>query len=470
MTNGLLKENMTKREIFNIMKTKVIILFAFTLVTFNGFAQSAANCAEKLSIFAEMAKTKNYGEETYKQLQELRKDCPSFDKAIYIYGERTINFRIDNAKTPADKEKEVRDFIKLQEEFKTNFPAKALGIEVKKAMVLFENNSGTSDEVYQLLDTAFKNDKDNFSNPKALYVYFEIYVNDFEANKNGIKLQDVFTKYDQISDKIDEEEKVVSDALDVLLQKEESGTELTDKEKIAKKNHQINLDAFETIHSSMDAKIAQLATCERLIPFLGASFEENKANTEWLKRAADRLDKKGCSSDPLFSKISDALHSLNPTAESAYNLGVSFYTKKNTTKALEYFNQSAELQKDNTKKANVYYTIARSIYGTGNKVQARAYAEKALAAKPSFGEAHVYIALLYANSANDCGNDPFEKRAIYWLAAQTARKAGTTSGNEAASSYDKLAPSKQEIFNSGRAGQSICFKCWVGKCVTVPNL
>jgi len=77
---------------------------------------------------------------------------------------------------------------------------------------------------------------------------------------------------------------------------------------------------------------------------------------------------------------------------------------------------------------------------------------------------------LYANSANDCGNDPFEKRAIYWLAAQTARKAGTASGNAAASSYDKLAPSKQEIFNSGRAGQSICFKCWVGKCVTVPNL
>ena len=56
MTNGLLKENMIKSEIFDIMKTKVIILFAFILVTFNGFSQSAANCAEKLSIFAEMAK------------------------------------------------------------------------------------------------------------------------------------------------------------------------------------------------------------------------------------------------------------------------------------------------------------------------------------------------------------------------------------------------------------------------------
>ena len=453
------------------MKTKITILSAFLVVlTSNVFGQATVNCAEKLSIFAEMAKTKNYGEETFKHLQELRKDCATLSEATYIYGERIYNFRIDNAKTPADKEKEVRELMKLEDEYRTHFPAKVKGIDVKKAMALFENNVGTSDEVYQLLDTAFKTDKDNFSNPKALYVYFEIYVNDFEAGKKGIQLQDVFTKYDEISDKIGEEEKVVSDALDALIQKEDSGTVLTDKENRYKENHQINMDAFETIRSSMDAKIAQLATCERLIPFLGASYEENKNNEEWLRRAAERLDRKGCSEDPLFSKISDALHKLNPTAESAYNLGVSFYSKKNTTKALEYFNQSAELQKDNTKKANVYYTIARNIYGNGNKVQARAYAEKALAAKPSMGDAHVYIAQLYANSANECGNDPFEKRAIYWLAAQTARKAGTAAGNNAAASYDRLAPSKQEIFNSGRAGQSISFKCWVGRSITVPSL
>lgn len=452
------------------MRTKLFILFAVFFGLFSTSAQNTADCAEKLSIFAELAKTKNYGEETYQHLQYLRKNCPTTGSAIYFYGERVINFRIDNAKSPADKEKEVRDFLLLQEEYLKHFPDKAKSIDVKKAMALFENNSGNPDEVYQLLDKAFKNDRAEFKNAKALYVYFEIFVNDFEANKKGIQLQDVFNKYDLISDKIDEEQKEVSDALDILIQKEEAGTELNDKEKRAKENNQINLDAFETIRTSMDAKIAQLATCERLIPFLGGSFEEKKGDAEWLKRAADRLDKKGCSSDPLFSKISDALHALNPTAESAYNLGVSFYTKKNTAKALEYFNQAAELQKDNTKKANVYYTIARNIYGSSNKVQAKTYLEKALAAKPSFGEAYVFLAQLYANSANDCGNDPFEKRAIYWLAASTARKAGTANGNAAAASYDKLAPTKTEIFNSGRAGQTISFKCWVGRSVTVPNL
>jgi tetratricopeptide (TPR) repeat protein len=462
---------MIKSINLKIMKTKITILSAFLLVTTTAvFGQASVNCAEKLSIFAELAKTKNYGEETFKYLQELRKDCASISEATYLYGERIYNSRIDNAATPAEKEKEVRELIKLEDEYKTNFPDKVKGIDMKKAMALFENNVGTSEEIYKLLDVAFKTDKENFTNPKALYVYFEIFVNDFEAGKNGIQLQDVFTKYDEISDKIGEEEKILSDALDALLQKEEGGTALTDKENRYKQNHQINLDAYETIRSSMDAKIAQLATCERLIPFLGASFEENKNSEEWLRRAAERLDRKGCSEDPLFSKISDQLHKLNPTAESAYNLGVSFYSKKNNTKALEYFNQSADLQKDNTKKANIYYIIARNIYGNGNKVQARAYAEKALQAKPSFGDVHVYIAQLYANSANECGNDPFEKRAIYWLAAKTARKAGTTAGNNAAAAYDKLAPSTQEIFNSGREGQSISFKCWVGRSVTVPSL
>ena len=170
------------------------------------------------------------------------------------------------------------------------------------------------------------------------------------------------------------------------------------------------------------------------------------------------------------------MHLLNPTAESAYNLGVSYYNKKNTAKALEYLNQSADLQKDNGKKANVYYTIAANIYGSSNKSQARSYAEKALAAQPSFGKAYLFIAQLYANSVNECGTTPFEKRAVNWLAAQTARRAGQVNSalkataDQTAASYEQRAPSKGDIFNEGMAGKSIAFRCWIGKSVTVPNL
>jgi len=37
---------------------------------------------------------------------------------------------------------------------------------------------------------------------------------------------------------------------------------------------------------------------------------------------------------------------------------------------------------------------------------------------------YLLISNLYADSANGCGDSQFNKRAVFWLAAQTARKAG----------------------------------------------
>ncbi|MCD8529653.1 MAG: tetratricopeptide repeat protein [Flavobacterium sp.] len=225
----------------------------------------------------------------------------------------------------------------------------------------------------------------------------------------------------------------------------------------------------------MDNIILELSTCEKLIPFYQKGFEANKTNEEWLKRAANRLDSKGCDSDPIFSKISEALYKLNPSADAAYQLGVVEIQRKNTTKALDFFNQAANLYTDNTKKANVYYRIA-VMYSKSNKVQARNYARKALSVKPSFGKSYLLIAQLYGSSINECGDDQFEKRAMYWLAAQYCDKAAAVdssikaTANKTAASYRAAAPSKTEIFQSGKQGQRIAFNCWVGESIVVPSL
>jgi hypothetical protein len=86
------------------------------------------------------------------------------------------------------------------------------------------------------------------------------------------------------------------------------------------------------------------------------------------------------------------------------------------------------------------------------------------------------IASLYASSANDCGNTQFEKRAVYWLAAKVARKAGKVDASlkknaeKAAQSYEGRAPTKTDIFTEGNAGTSIKLNCWIKVSVTVPNL
>lgn len=457
------------------MKTKLSLLFVSAL----GFFVNAQNndaCTETLSLMASSVKAKDPA--GYDFLTTLRKDCPSFDKRVYSYGEFAIKQKIDNAADEVEKEKYVRDLMSFYDENFKYFPETSGSVDMKKGLTLFNYNVGTKDEIYAFLDKAFTNDKANFDSTRALYAYFEIFVKDYEAGNKGIALQQVFDKYDDILEKLSIQEKEYSDAKDVLIAKEEANETLDTREAKAKARYEANLEDIVTVTSSMDAIIVQLSSCDKLIPFYQKSFEENKGNKLWLQRAADRLEAKECDSDPLFSKISEALYKLDPSADAAYKLGVVEYQKKNISKAMEYFNQAASLYTDNTKKANVYMKMA-SIYTKSSKSQARTYAKKALQVKPSYGKAYLLIAQLYASSLNDCGGDQFERRAMYWLAAQYCDKAASVdsslkaSASSRAAGYRAAAPSKSEIFSNPKgnmSGKRISFNCWVGESVIVPTL
>ncbi|WP_445721530.1 hypothetical protein [Flavobacterium sp.] len=456
------------------MKTKLSLLFVATIGFFAN-AQNSDACTETLSLMGSSVRANDPA--GYDYLATLRKDCASFDKRVYSYGEFAIKQKIERVEG-AEKEKYVRDLMSFYDENLTYFPETAGSVDMKKGLTLFNYKVGNNEEIFAFLDKAFKTDKENFDSTRALYAYFEIFVNDYKGEKKGITLQQVFDKYDDIYEKLALQEKEYSDAKDVLIAKEEAGQELDTKEAKAKGKYEANLEDIAIVTSSMDGIIVQLSSCDKLIPFYQKSFDENVGNKQWLLRAADRLEAKECDGDPLFSKISEALYKLDPSAEAAYKLGVVEYQKKNITKAMSYFNQAADLFTDSGKKANVYMKMA-TIYSRSSKSQARNYARKALQAKPSYGRAYMLIGDLYAGSLNDCGTDPFSKRAIYWLAAQYCDKAASVdsslrgTASSRAANYRASAPSRAEIFNhkdGNMSGKRISFNCWVGESVTVPSL
>ena len=471
MISGLKKEKLINNYNKRKMKTKLSLLLIATASLFVQ-AQSTDACTENLSFMGQLVKEKNA--EAYDYLSIVRKDYPSYNKAMYSYGEVAIKLKIYKATAPAEKEKYARDLIKLYDEHDLNFPNNGAGNKMKKGLVLFDNKIGTDKEIYDLLDVAFKTDYANFKYAKAMYVYFEIIVKDYKAKK-GIELQQVFDKYDDLSQKLDEEQDELTTEKDGLLSKEEAGEALSDREIKRKEKIENNLEIFAGVKNDMDNIILELSTCDKLIPFYKNAFEANKGNEEWLKRAADRLEAKGCDTDPLFSKLSEALYKLNPSASAAEKLGIVEYQRKNISKAMDYFNQAADLYKDNTKKANVYFKMA-VIYSKSNKIQARAYARKTLAAKPSYGKAYLLIAQLYGSSINECGTTQFEKRSVYWLAAQYCDKAAAAdssikaSASKTAAQYRASAPSTAEIFSEGKSGQRIAFNCWIGESVVVPSI
>ena len=116
------------------------------------------------------------------------------------------------------------------------------------------------------------------------------------------------------------------------------------------------------------------------------------------------MDSKDCSDDPLFVELVEALHQLNPSANSAYYLGLLNDKKGDTKLAIQYYTESIDLETDKIKKAKTLYKIAIKFKKSRQYSKSRSYANKALKYQPSLGNAYLLISNLYAASANNCGN------------------------------------------------------------------
>ena len=455
-------------------KKSLMFLFGFMSVisVVIGQAQNP-ECMTNLSIFSEHSKVKNY-DAAFEPWKMVRENCPELHLAIYVYGERILKDKIEKTQG-TDKTSFIDMLSSMYDDSNKYFPKKfsVAGVAADKAILMYDEKIGTDEELYELLKNAYEKDRANFSNPKALYLYFSVLVDLHNAGKKD--LQEVFDTYDNVTEKIDEEKSELTKIIDSYLEKEEAGT-LTSKENKKLNNARINSESYDKISGSIDAKLGNLADCDKLIPLYEKNFDNKKTDAVWLKRAAGRMESKDCTDDPMFVKMVEALHQLDPSADSAFYLGLLNDKSGKSSEAIKYYNEAVDLHVDNYKKAKILYKIATKFKSRGQKSSARTYAQKALNYQPSMGNAYLLIANLYADSANECGSTTFEKRAIYWKAAEMARKAGrvdsSISGkaNAAASSYDQRAPSKQDIFTASMSGKTITFSCWVGGSVKVPSL
>lgn len=462
------------------MKSRIYLIFLFSLVLGTSvIAQNNEECAQNLSIFAENAKVKNYAA-AYGPWSSVRMECPDLNIAIYAYGERILKDRLKKSQE-SEKIQLQNDLLNLYDDWAKYFPTKKGRNDIgnilsAKAQSMIDFKIGSNTEIYTIFDDAFKTDSKSFSNPKRLYSYFKTFYEIYKSGNGKITTEELFEKYEEVSEKFEFEGVNISKNLDKIINKESLGEVLTTRDLKLRKVYDSYSNAIAVSLKSLDAIMGKESSCDNLIVLYGRNFNENKDNIIWLKRATARMYAKNCSESELFVQLVEAMYGIEPSADSAYYLGSLNDKKGKDEQAVTYWEESLDLETDPYKKAKILYKIALKFKEKGRKSSARNYARKALSYQPSLGKAYLMIANLYANSANNCGKSQFDKRAVYWLAANTAKKAARVDASikkaalKTAASYIGRAPSKTDIFTEGMEGKIIEFSCWINENVMVPKL
>ncbi|MCH2034610.1 MAG: hypothetical protein MK202_13955 [Tenacibaculum sp.] len=427
-------------------------LFLFVAVGLN--AQASQECNIKYNLFKGDVTTKKY-EQSKENLNYLLENCPKLSVNIYKYGAKA-----------ADKTKDADLYKKVYEARLVNFPSKgAAKAHSDYATFLSKNKLASEDEIFNILEKAYKASPKDMG-VKNIFKYFKGIVGKYKDSNP----QKVFDTYDDVMESVGEKLDDYNVKISKLLVKDSLGT-IDSKEKKRLKIYSINSKALGLVEGGLDADISAIATCERLIPIYSRDYEANKTNGVWLKRAVSRMYNKECQGDPLFEKLAKSYADVTQSAD-AFNFVASVLDNNGDAKGAAAMRKKAfDLETDPLKKARLKLRAAQ---GTRSKSRARALAYEALKYNPNMGKAYLFIASLYAKSANSCGNNEFEKRMVYVAALNKAQRAQRVDPGSGAGryikSYKSNMPSKKLIFTTGvAAGSTHKIGCWIGETVRVPK-
>ncbi|QCX40754.1 hypothetical protein FF125_20765 [Aureibaculum algae] len=421
-------------------------------------------CTQNLSLFHESVKAGNF-DGAYDMWKWCYDNCPKASLYIYVDGLKIAENMYEKG---TDKPAASKLIDEIYTKRLVHFPKNSAKVYSDWAISLQERGA-SNDAVFEKLEAAFKEDPTDMS-IKNLALYFKEVT---ERNKDTDP-QKVFDTYDDVLDGVNGKMDILSEELDKLKLKDSLGKTLTSKEKLKIKNNAINLRGLGQVEPILDQTLGEVATCERLIPLYNKSFDANKTDPKWLKRAVQRMYSKECTEDALYPKLVEAWVTVEPSANAYIFYAGILEERGESTKALEYKNKAIDLETDPFKKAKLLLSIA-SQYRYKNKSTSRSYAYKALKERPSYGDAYLLIASLYSSSANSCGTSEFEKRMVYVAAANMAAKAKAvdpgiaTKANRSIRSYLNHAPNTKLIFNEGKkSGDSYKIGCWIGTAVRIP--
>jgi tetratricopeptide (TPR) repeat protein len=427
---------------------------------------------ENLSIYYEYYKSKNY-KDAYRAWSYVYDNCPSAHKNIYIHGPKLIKYKYKKATTPEEKKMYLAKLLKVYDDRLVYFPGKEGYVLGMKGSDMINFKIGTSKEAYDVLSKAYDVDGNELG-ASVLYAYFTASTRLFNEKVFGD--EEVFKVYDQVVEAIDYNKEEKTNVIAKYEQMIDDGKTLSKKETKILSKAKKYYGSYETVEANVEKIIGKIATCDRLDVLYGQKYETNKGDIDWVNGGVKMMTRKKCFDSKVFFKLIDSKSKLAPDASSSRVAGLLSLSHKEYSKALKYYEEAIELGDDANKKADDYYKAAQCLFKLGQRSKARSYAYKAIDSRKGWGEPYLLIGDMYAASANACGTNAFEKKAVYWAALakySTARNVDPKVSKKAAkkiNAWGSQVPNKTMIFQFGYIGKpKYKIGCWINETVNVPQ-
>jgi tetratricopeptide (TPR) repeat protein len=430
----------------NIINMKKLILILFiSIITQSVFAQinygtDSATCVTKYQIYRNDYNNKKY-EEAIKNWRWVFNECPSYNENTFKNGPRLYYERIKKDK--ANKLIYLDTIMMIYDARIKHFERREYVLG-KKGVDLLKYDPTRFSEAYEMLKVSV-DALGNSTGPTVIGSYFKA-LDNVQKSTEEVTKQDVLDAYIVISEII--------------------SYNINNNKKYAK--------YYEGALTKVEDIFAPYASCDDLIKVFKERLELGIDDISLLKNITKLLDQKDCTENEVFYTAANQLHKLEPTAESAYDMGNMSITKNNYSDAVSYYNQAIKLQEDVDYKASYYLKLSYACQMKGSYSDARSAVTKAAELKPEWGEPYLMLGDIYVSSASSCGSSNLEKGAVYWIAVDMFMKAKSIDNvlaekaNKRISTYSKYFPSKEDcFFNDIEAGSSYKVGCWIGRSTRV---
>ena len=431
------------------MKKFALFFFALAMMSSSivASAQTASpECNKWMDFYQQNYKQKQY-DDALPQWRNAYKLCPKNYKAnLYIQGAFLLNRELNKAKNRnlSYREALIDSLLTLQDERLQYFPTGKKNGEVQDFTASILNNKGQ----YII----------NFRGSNNKYLYEELGKIAHQLGsetKGGILvnyLQSAIALYKSKDIKVDDVMSVYTFCADCLAE----ANPADDAEATA-------IGEAKTTLESIFAE-SNVASCENLIAIFTPRFNADPDNVAQVSNIAKLLGNANCIDSDLYLRAATKLHSLDPSASSAYLLYRLNAKKNNTDEAIKYIEEAISLCGGNEALAQYNYELASFAYGKGLKLKAYNAAKVAAELNCGYaGKAYLIMGNIWAG--NSCGGNEVTRYGHNWAACDFYIKAKAADPSVAAAAdrgiaSNSYAPPAYDAFMYGyQNGQAITVSC-----------